>query len=121
MIKNIGKVCVFVHDFERSIKFFRDTLCLPLKEQHGAIDAEFFKSGTILEIGVANSEEERKMIGRHTGIAFKVKDINKICERLKLKRVKFSEPLHTETWGKIAVFKDPDGNQFAIMETRRKK
>lgn len=121
MIKSIGNVWVFVSNFERSIKFFRDTLGLPLKEQHGAISAEFFKSGTTLGIGVTNSERERKMVGRRPGITFRVGDIEEVCEHLKRKKVKFSEPLHTEPWGKIAIFKDPDGNEFAIMEPRRKK
>lgn len=120
MFKNISNVWVFVSDFERSVKFFRDTLGLPLKEQHGAYAAEFFKSGTTLGIGLAEDEKTRKMVGRHTCITFRVQNIDEMYRELKAKRVKFSEPLRSESWGKIAIFKDPDGNEFAVMEPRRR-
>lgn len=119
MFRSISSVWVWVSDFERSVKFFRDTLGLPLKEQYGAVAAEFFKSGTTLGIGVAANEKDRKLVGRNTGITLRVQNIEDVFKNLKSKKVKFSEPLRTESWGKMAVFKDPDGNEFAFMEPQK--
>lgn len=52
----------------------------------------------------------------NTGFMFTVKDIEKEVAALKKKGVKFTMPITKETWGTNAMFADPDGNEFWIME-----
>ena len=42
------------------------------------------------------------------------KDVKKTYLELKKNGVEFSEGLTTMSWGKYAIFRDPDGNEFEI-------
>jgi len=52
----------------------------------------------------------------NTGIMFTAKDIEKEVATLKKKGVKITLPITKESWGTSAMFADPDGNEFWLME-----
>ncbi len=41
-------------------------------------------------------------------------DVEKVYHELKARGVEFAEELKSTSWGKYAIFKDPDGNEFEI-------
>lgn len=52
----------------------------------------------------------------NTGIAFTTRDCAREEKRLRAKRVKITEPTTKEDWGAYFMFKDPDGNEFWVVE-----
>ncbi len=52
----------------------------------------------------------------NTGISFTTKDAKKEEESLRKLGVQFTTPTTKEDWGTYAMFKDPDGNEFYIVE-----
>ena len=46
--------------------------------------------------------------------ASKPQNVEETYHELKKNGVEFSQELTTNAWGKMAVFKDPDGNEFEI-------
>jgi len=52
----------------------------------------------------------------NTGFMFVTKDIEKEVAALKKKGVKFTMPVTKESYGTLAMFADPDGNEFWLFE-----
>ena len=52
----------------------------------------------------------------NTGFMFVTKDIEKEVAGLKKKGVKITVPIKKESYGTMACFADPDGNEFWIFE-----
>ena len=115
MVQKMKNVVVFVRDFEEAKRFYKELLQLPLVQESMAI-MEFFPGATTLGVALAMHEAAMPLVGRHTGITLQVKDIDEFCKRLADAGVSFAEPLEQTPWGKMAVVKDPDGNQFALVE-----
>lgn len=115
MIEKMKNIVVFVKNFEAAKHFYKDLLQLPLTNESMAV-MEFFSGTTTLGISLAMHEVAMPLVGRHTGITLQVKDIDEFCRRLADGGVDFVEPLEKTPWGKMAVVKDPDGNQFALVE-----
>jgi len=72
--------------------------------------------GTSLGVALAMHDAAKKLVGRHTGITLNVKGLDEVCARLVENGARFTEPLETTPWGKMAVVADPDGNEFALVE-----
>jgi lactoylglutathione lyase len=115
MIEKMKNIVVFVRDFEKAKRFYKEQLRLPLVQESVAI-MEFFPGGTTLGVSLAMHEAAFPLVGRHTGITLQVKDIDLLCRELEEAGVEFAELLEKTPWGKMAVVKDPDGNQFALVE-----
>jgi len=115
MIEKMKNIVVFVRDFEKAKRFYKELLRLPLVQESVAI-MEFFPGGTTLGVSLAMHEAAFPLVGRHTGITLQVKDIDLLCRELEEAGVEFAELLEKTPWGKMAVVKDPDGNQFALVE-----
>jgi lactoylglutathione lyase len=45
-----------------------------------------------------------------------VKELAELCRELTAAGVEFAETLEQTPWGKMAVVRDPDGNQIALVE-----
>ncbi len=109
----IGYVNVFVSDLKRALTFYHDTLGLTLHqadEEHGYASL----GAKTISFGLAQTDEPG-LIGRHTGIGFVVSDIETKHRDLAAKGVNFTLPPTPQPWGGIlAVFEDPDGNQFYL-------
>ncbi len=115
MVEKMKNIVVFVRDFEKAQRFYKEQLKLPLVQESVAI-MEFFPGGTTLGVSLAMHEAAFPLVGRHTGITLQVKDIDLLCRELEEAGVEFAELLEKTPWGKMAVVKDPDGNQFALVE-----
>ena len=51
----------------------------------------------------------------NTGIAFMTDQLEEHVRRMEAAGVRFTEPLHQESWGGRAMFQDPDGNIFWLL------
>lgn len=113
----VGQLLIPVEDLDSAIRYYRDTL--GLKYLFSAPpQMSFFQSGSVrLLVGVPEAGQPR---ARGSVVYFKVSDIHAVYETLKQRGVEFpSEPklIHktpaSELW--LVEFRDPDGNQLALM------
>ncbi len=110
----IGQVLIPVENLERAVSFYRDVLGLKFLFQAPPQMAFFDCGGVRLLVGVAPGQQ------RGSAIYFQVQDIQSVAAELKGKGVGFGQDPHivhrtpsVEVW--LAEFKDPDGNQLALM------
>ena len=114
---SVAQILVPVSDFEAGVAFYRDTLGIPFLFSAPPQMAFFNCGGVRLLVGVM---PEGQRAQRGSAIYFKVADIHEVYETLVEAGVTFSGKPHlvhktaeTELW--LAEFKDPDGNQLALM------
>jgi predicted enzyme related to lactoylglutathione lyase len=114
---DVGQILIPVEDLDRGIAFYRDTLGLRFLFS-APPQMSFFQSGKIrLLVGVPEDGQPRQ---RGSMVYFRVPDIHAVHQTLVDRGVKFSggpRMIHraasTELW--LAEFRDPDGNQLALM------
>ena len=114
---HIAYANVFVSDLERSVAFYRDVLGLELKLADTGHGYASFDAGPI-SLGLAvPGDDQKELLGRHTGIGFSVDDLEKEHTRLAAAGVAFSMPPERQPWGGfMALMLDPDGNVFYLDE-----
>jgi lactoylglutathione lyase len=116
VVDQMKNVVVFVRDFEAAKRFYKEHLGLPVAHETEFM-LEFFPGATsTLGVATAMQDAALALVGRHTGITLKVKDLDALCSNLVAAGVSFAEPLEQTPWGKMAVVQDPDGNQFALVD-----
>ena len=113
----IGQIMIPVENFERGTVFYRDTLGLPFLFA-APPQMAFFMCGSVrLLVGCLPPGQVAQRGG---AIYFQVNDIQAVFTTLKSNGVQFVADPHIvhrtpkyELW--LAEFKDPDGNQLALM------
>jgi catechol 2,3-dioxygenase-like lactoylglutathione lyase family enzyme len=110
-------VRVPVTDWERAIRFYTDTLGIPLASKLENFGwAELDTGAAHLAIERWDGEEEFQVPGRFLGVSLAVADIYGTCERLVAEGVEFVEPPALMPWGGVlAHLKDPDGNVVTLV------
>ena len=115
---SIAQVMIPVEDFDRGISFYRDTLGLSFLFT-APPQMAFFMCGPVrLLVGVLPPGQRGQRGGG--AIYFQVSDLQGVFVSLQAKGVQFQAGPHvinrgprSELW--LAEFKDPDGNQLALM------
>jgi lactoylglutathione lyase len=116
MITGMKNIVVFVNDLARAKRFYVEQMKLPLGQESMTMMELAPPGGTVLGVALALTDDARTLVGRHTGVTLTVQGIEQFCRDLTAGGVAFAEPLEVSPWGKMAVVKDPDGNQFALVE-----
>lgn len=106
---------VFVTNLDRAVEFYRDTLGLPLRHE-GSFGAEFLDGAVRLSVHPAVHPDAKAMVGRHTGLTFRVDGLLHLCGDLHAKGVTFVAEPTQQSWGIMAMVADPDGNVVALWE-----
>jgi lactoylglutathione lyase len=117
MVPTLYSVAIFVHDIERAVDFYRDTLGLPMTK-HGSFGAEFLESDTHVGVHPAVHPQAKALVGRHTGITLFVPDLLHYCGVLHDRGVRFLAEPTQQAWGIMAMISDPDGNVLALWEDK---
>ncbi len=113
----VGQLLIPVTDLERAIAFYRDSLGLRFLFS-APPQMSFFQAGPVrLLVGVP---ESGRLADRGSMVYFKVADIHAVFETLRARGVAVGNPPHVvhrtptmELW--LCEFRDPDGNQLALM------
>lgn len=125
MVRGIKFVGVPVNDQDVALKFYTESLGLkvvtdqPFTEKQRWIELKI--PGADTGIALFTPEGHERRIGEFQSISFWCDDLFATADVLKKKGVAFTQEPTVEPWGSIAVFKDPDGNQFALSSNGRKK
>jgi lactoylglutathione lyase len=115
--KRLGAVILLVSDMDKSIKFYRDVLELPIKNTSSEW-VEFFSSGTVLALHPSKSKSRTK--NSRVLVGFMVSDLEPVAKKLKDKKVEFFKEPKEESFGKHAIIADPDGHLISIAEISSK-
>jgi len=116
--RKVGAVILLVSDMEKSIRFYRDTLGIPIKIKSKAW-TEFFNKDTVLALHPAKKKSKMKT-GSGMLVGFEVRDLDSTVKKLKEKKVKFFKKPKEEPFGKHAIIEDPDGHLVSIAEIKEK-
>jgi len=113
MFHKIGAVILLVSDMKRSVKFYRDTLGMKLKQQSKGW-TEFSDGGTVLALHPASRKKIKKNMSMLVG--FSVSDFDDVINGLKKKKVKFYKKPKEEPFGNHTIIQDPDGHLISIVQ-----
>jgi predicted enzyme related to lactoylglutathione lyase len=116
-VPTLYSVAIFVHDIDRAVEFYRDTLGLPMTK-HGSFGAEFLEGDTHVGVHPAVHPQAKALVGRHTGITLFVPDLLHYCGVLHDRGVRFLAEPTQQSWGIMAMISDPDGNVLALWEDK---
>ena len=112
MVHGTAVVWLPVSDVRRSLSFYRDTLSLD-EVRSGEDWAELDANG--LHIGLNGNEQP----GGDGGavIAFQPQGtLDEVVEQLRGEGVEIVGEISEHPWGRVATFKDPDGNDLQLYE-----
>ena len=107
-IKKISSSYYVVDDMEASLKFYRDTLQLPLKFQDGDKWAQFDVSGQA--IAIATPAPQQVAPGEGGTVVFEVDDLGEQKQQLIEAGVVVGETVDMGGHGSFFTVRDPAGN-----------
>lgn len=113
MIQRIHNVYLVVSNMDRSVAFYRDALGLTLRFAT-PYWAEFDVHGFTLALQFTGPTNP--FAGGGAVVDFEVKDIEGMIARLKAIETEFVAEVLDQTYGKIAKFRDPDGNILGLFQ-----
>ena len=117
MIKSISLVSIPVRDQSKALEFYTKKLGFQIMTDQP------FGAQRWIELGLPGSETkialftppgQESRIGTFSNIGFITDDMEKTYHTLSERGVEFEKPPKKESWGTSAVFKDLDGNTFAL-------
>ena len=126
MTLKIATVTLVVDEYDSAIAFYRDVLGLTLAEDKAMGSKRWVvvtgSGGARLLIARAEGDAQRAAIGNQTGgrVGFflETDDFERDHARLVEKGVRFLEEPRHEAYGSVAVFEDPFGNKWDLIEPK---
>lgn len=123
----IARITIVVPDYDEAIRFYRDTLGFELLEDTGLGDGKRWvvlrpkgATETALLIARADGPRQEAAIGNQTGgrVGFFLftDDFNRDHAAMTEKGVRFLEAPRHEAYGVVAVFADPFGNTWDLLQ-----
>ena len=127
MSQQIAAVTVLVSSYDEALEFYVDTLGFDLIEDTQVSDKKRWiqvaprgSNGTRLLLAEADSNEQRATIGNQTGgrvfLFLRTVDFYRDYECLLGRGVAFLEEPRIEEYGIVAVFVDPFGNKWDLVQ-----
>ncbi len=124
-------VRVFVRDWPRALRFYTETVGIPLafaSEEMGWAQLDTGACQLALERTTEETAErpgdaaepEEPLVGRFVGASLSVDDVEDTYERLSARGVEFLGAPELMPWGgMLAHFRDPDGNVLTLVGSPR--
>jgi lactoylglutathione lyase len=111
MINDLTSVAVVISDAKKSTEWYTKVLGFKVvsNDDHWVTVAPQ-NSNTTIHLCQGPDLEPG-----NTGILLKTQNVDETYSELSKKGVQFTKPPRDDGWGKYAMFKDPDGNEFWLM------
>ena len=125
MIRGIKFVGVPVTDQDAALQFWTESAGMkvatdqPFNEKQRWIELAIPGADTGIALFTPPGHEGR--IGQFQSISFWCDDVFATAAALKSKGVVFTQEPKNEHWGSVAIFGDPDGNQFVLSSRGKTK
>ena len=118
---NIDSVRVFVNDLAEANHFYEQILgleCVADGTDEGYMVYRPGEINLIVETVDKDSEEERDLVGRFTGISIHEHDVETMCRQLKKidDKCVVDDPSEQNWGGVMAHIMDPSGNIITLVE-----
>ena len=114
MFHGVSIVWFPVSDIDRAVDFYQGTLDLELVSKQDQW-AELKSAG--VRIGLNAREQEQPGGEGGAVLAFRAEGgIDQAVEELRARGVQFAGGVSDHPWGRVATFKDPDGNDLQLYE-----
>ncbi len=130
MTQTIARITLLVPDYDAGIAFYVDRLGFRLIEDSWVTEAKRWvvvappgASETALLLAQATTPDQTAAIGRQAGgrvfLFLDTDDFDRDHAEMLAKGVTFLEAPRAESYGKVAVFEDPFGNRWDLIESAR--
>lgn len=130
MTQTIARITLLVPDYDAGIAFYVDRLGFRLIEDSWVTEAKRWvvvappgATETALLLAQATTPDQTAAIGRQAGgrvfLFLHTDDFDRDHGAMLAKGVTFLEAPRHESYGKVAVFEDPFGNRWDLIETAR--
>ena len=118
---NLNSARVFVRDLAAARRFYGEALGLAMRANDVARGYCLFDAGNVelvVEAVPADAPAEvQTRVGRVTGLSFRVPSMHVAHQDMARRGVVFTAAPQRQFWGgTLATFRDPDGNEFQIVE-----
>ncbi|HJP65863.1 MAG TPA: VOC family protein [Actinomycetota bacterium] len=125
MITGAKFVSLNVSDYDRALAFYRDVLGFEVladapygEEMGGQAGDRWIQVGPKGAQTSIQLQRDPENAGGWAPVVFDADDIVATCEDLKAKGVEVTQEAAEMPWGWWAQFKDPDGNEFGLGQSR---
>lgn len=130
MMQSIGAVALVVRDYDEALAFYVGTLgftliedtFIPAQDKRWVVVAPPGSTGSRLLLARAVGEEQSSRIGNQTGgrvfLFLHTDDFWRDYESYRRKGVVFLRDPKEESYGTVAVFRDPYGNLWDLLQPR---
>ena len=112
-------VRVFVTDWQRALRFYTDTMGIPVayrNDEFGWAQLATGEGQLALERVDPSDPEGKELVGRFVGVSLAVPDIFETHKALADRGVEFIAPPEKQPWGGVlAHLRDPDGNVITLL------
>jgi catechol 2,3-dioxygenase-like lactoylglutathione lyase family enzyme len=127
MLQSVAAVTVLVSSYEDGLRFFRDVLGFAVLEnsplsdkKHWVVVAPSRGAGSALVLAVPSDERQSARVGDQTGgrVGFFIHttDFQSDYETMRSRGVRFLETPRSEPYGLVAVFLDPWGGKWDLLQ-----
>ncbi len=120
MITKASTVGIYVSDQDQALDFYTNKLGFEkLTDEPMGSDARWIEvapAGAQTRLVLYTPPGQEDKIGTFSNVIFSCDDMNSTYQELKGRGVEFSENPSEQPWGIWAQFKDPDGNEFGLIE-----
>lgn len=118
---NLNTARVFVRDLAAARRFYGEALGLVMRANDLARGYCLFDAGNVELVVEAVSAgapaSAQALVGRVTGLSFRVPSVHVAHQDLAGRGVVFTSAPQRQHWGgTLATFRDPDGNEFQIVQ-----
>jgi catechol 2,3-dioxygenase-like lactoylglutathione lyase family enzyme len=121
-------VALTVSDLQRSARFYRDLLGIPLQDAthdsekqdpwYGGEHAAYsWTDGAFIHFALYPQREPQRPVATAAQIGFHVADFDLVHQRVLASGAEVVSEPRREPWGKTARYLDPDGNIVSITES----
>ena len=109
----LSSVAVIVKDRAKASRWYEEKLGFEVRDEHGHWVTVAPKGSDVV---IHLCDEFYDLEPGNTGISFTTKNVARVQKQFEKKGVKFTKATSTEDWGTYAMFADPDGNEYWLIE-----